>query len=123
MDWDVAQDVNRNWRRMVGKSRTEDCRRLLEVKRMGSEMVTDVVDSIEAVSVASDIVESIIGTSYVEGEVLAVWRRMESNAAIKSSIKKKLEEEDDDERLLVEAQGGALNDLAASLHNLTVQLC
>ena len=105
MDWDVAQDVNRNWRRMVAKSRTEEYHRLLEVKRMVSEMVTDVVDSIEAVSVASDIIESIIGTSYVEREVLAVWRRMESNAVIQSTIKKKLEEEDDDERLLMEAQG------------------
>ena len=63
------------------------------------EMVTDVVDSIEAVSVVSNIVEAIIGTSYVEREVLAVWRRMESNAALKSSIRRKLKEE----RLLVEA--------------------
>ena len=71
------------------------------------EMVIDVVDSIEAVSVASSIIESIIGTSYEEGKVLAVWRRIKSNAEIKSRIKKKLEEEDDEERLLVEAQGRA----------------
>ena len=111
---------------------------MLEVKKMVFEMVIDVVDSIEAV--ASSIIESIIGTSYEEGEVMAVWRRIESNAAIKSRIKKKLEEENNEERLLVEAQGTAermmrqevarnrslsgreekaLNDLPASLNNLT----
>ena len=66
---------------------------------------------------------------------------MEFNAEIKSNIRKKLEEEDEEERLLLEAQGRAerrmrqevarnrwlsrreekaMNDLAASLINLTV---
>ena len=70
-------------------------------------MVIDVVDSIEAVSVVNNLMEAVIGTSYVEGEVMAVWRQIGCNAAIKSSIRKKLEEEDEEERLLVEAQGRA----------------
>ena len=89
LDWEVAPNVDRTWRRMVSK------------------MVTDVVDNIEAVSVVSNIVEADIGTSYVEGEVLAILRQIERNDAVKSSIRKKLEEEDEEERLLVEAQGRA----------------
>ena len=63
MDWEVALDVDRTWRRMVAKSRTDEYRRLLEVKKMVSEMVINVVDSIEAVSVVNNIMEAVIGTS------------------------------------------------------------
>ena len=49
-------------------------------------MVTDMVKSIEAESLVNTIMESILYTSYVEGEAVRIWRQMESNTEIKSSI-------------------------------------
>ena len=42
------------------------------------------------------IMESILYTSYVEGEAVRIWRQMESNTEIKSSIEKKLKEEEEE---------------------------
>ena len=104
MDWEVAPDVDKPWRKMVAQSKTAEYRRLLEVKRMVSGMIEDVVDSIESVSVINSIMETVIETSYVEGMTRRVWREMECNAGLKSSIKSKLMEEEEEERILMEAQ-------------------
>ena len=141
MDWEVAPDVDRPWRRMIAQSKTAEYRRLLEVKQMVSGMVISMVDSIESVSVVNNILEAVIDTSYVEGMTMCVWRKLDCNAELKVRIKKKLMEEEEEERFLLEAQGRAerrmrqevarrkwlssqeekeLNDLAASLTNLTV---
>jgi hypothetical protein len=58
-------------------------------------MIEDVVDSIESVSVINSIMETVIEMSYVEGMTRRVWREMECNAGLKSSIKSKLMEEEE----------------------------
>ena len=53
------------------------------------------VNSIEAESVVNNIMESILYTIYAEGEAVRIWRQMEYNTEIKSSIEKKLKEEEE----------------------------
>ena len=49
IEWEVAPDVDRNWRRMVAKSKAEECHRLMHgVKKMVSEIVMDMADRVEA---------------------------------------------------------------------------
>ena len=107
MDWEVAPDVDKPWRKMVAQSKTAEYRRLLEVKRMVSGMVVDMVDGIESVSVINSIMETVIESSCVEGMTRSVWREMECNAELKLSIKKKLMEEEEEEKFLLEAQSRA----------------
>ena len=78
--------MDMTWRKMVATSRTDEYRRLLKVKKMVSGLVIHVVDSIESVSGVNNIMDAVIGTSYVEGVVMSVWRQMECNADIKISI-------------------------------------
>ena len=67
MDLEVAPDVDRAWRKMLAKSKTDEYRRLQGFKKMVSELVTDMVNSSEAESVGNNIMEAILYTSYVEG--------------------------------------------------------
>ena len=83
MDWEVAPDVEKPWRKMVAQSKTAEYKRVLEVKKMVSRLVVDMVDSIESVSVINSIMEAVIKTSCVEGMTRSVWREMECNADLK----------------------------------------
>ena len=53
------------------------------------------VNSIKVESVVNNIMESILYTIYAEGEAVRIWRQMEYNTEIKSSIEKKLKEEEE----------------------------
>ena len=83
MDWEVAPDVDKPWRKMVAQSKTAEYKRFLEVKKRVSGMVVDMVDSTESVSVISSVMEAVIETSCVEGMTRSVWREMECNADLK----------------------------------------
>ena len=57
MEWEVAPDMDKNWRRMMAKSKKEEYQRVHGVKMMVSDIVTDIANRVEAVAVVGNILE------------------------------------------------------------------